>query len=200
MKGIIGKVIATLGWAGALAGVGGCFHYSDVVDPCYPERYWYASRQSVQAAFAPQVQNGHVLDQTVWNYHFEDGSDRLTPGGMEHLNYLARRRPVADPMIYLQTAHDLLYNPDKDDYATKRFELDQKRAASIKKYLTAYAAGGNAPPFEVQVHNAPDVGIGAIPAEASIRLMYTTPRATLPGTGGTSTSGGGGASSGGGGR
>ena len=42
---------------------------------------------------APQMINGHVLDQGVYDEHFEAGTDKLTPGGQEHLKYLARRRP-----------------------------------------------------------------------------------------------------------
>ena len=192
MKGIIGKVIAALGCSSTLAGLGGCYNYRDVVDPCYPERYWHESRQNVQAAITPQVRNGHVLDQTVWNYHFEDGTDRLTVGGLERLNYIARRRPSADPMIFLQTAHDIRFDmATPEELAPKRFALDQKRVAMIKRYLAAYTSGGNLPEFEVQVHNPPEVGIGGPAAEPSLRQMYSTPRATLPATGG-----GGGASGG----
>ncbi len=52
-----------------------------------------------------------MLDQTVWNYHFEPGTDKLTPGGLEHLAYLARRRPYPDPVVFLQTAQDVAYDP-----------------------------------------------------------------------------------------
>lgn len=199
MKGIIGKVIAALGWSGALAGLGGCYNYRDVVDPCYPERYWHESRQGVQAAITPQVRNGHVLDQTVWNYHFEEGKDQLTVGGMERLNYIARRRPTADPMVFLQTAHDVRFDHAKpEELAPKRFELDQKRAAMVKRYLTAYASGSNLPEFEVQVHNPPEVGIAGPASERSVLQMYSTPRATLPATGGGGgATGGAGAATGG---
>jgi uncharacterized membrane protein YgcG len=198
MKGFISKVVATLGFAGSLAVGGGCASYRDVVDPCYPERYEYQARQNNHADIAPQVRNGHVLDQTVWNYHFEDGTDRLTAGGQERLKYIGRRRPCPDPMVFLQTA-DVAYNPDKpEELPQKRAELDAKRAVAIKKFLMAQTAGGPPLAFEVLVHNPPEVGIAGAAVETSLRLMYSTPRATLPGTG-ASSSGGGGASSGGGG-
>ena len=202
MKGFVGKAVALLGWAGALAGVGGCYTYRDLVDPCYPERYEYMARQEVNGAFAPQVSNGHVLDQTIWNYHFEAGTDRLTPGGLEHLAYLARRRPAADPVIYLQTAHDIAYNPDKrGDLTARRDDLDAKRAIAIKNFLAEQTAGSRPMDFQVLRHNPPpDIGLAAVPVDNSIRLLYSSPRATLPGTAGVSTSGGGGASGGGGGR
>src|SRR5438132_1499098 len=33
------------------------------------------------------------LNQTIWNHHFEWGTDQLTPGGLDHLAHLTRRRP-----------------------------------------------------------------------------------------------------------
>src|SRR5205085_8762140 len=200
MNGFVGKAVVLLGWAGALAGMAGCHTYRDLVDPCYPERYEYQARAEVNGAFAPQVSNGHVLDQTIWNYHFEAGTDRLTPGGLEHLAYLARRRPAADPVIYLQTAHDVAYSPDKPGSLTaKRADLDAKRAVAIKSYLAEQTAGSRAIDFQVMVHNPPpDIGLAAVPVDNSLRLLYSSPRATLPGTAGVSTSGGGGAGGGGG--
>ena len=81
MKGLIRKTAKMACCAGLVGGLGGCYRYHDVVDPCYPVRYSYMARQEVCAGLAPQVNNGHVLDQTIWNYHFELGSDKLTPGG-----------------------------------------------------------------------------------------------------------------------
>src|SRR5579864_9099990 len=111
MKGFILKTLAVVSAGGGLAVSVGCNGYRDIVDPCYPQRYEFASRTEVATALAPQVFNGHVLDQTIWNYQFEPGTDKLTPGGMEHLAYLARRRPYPDAMIYLQTAQDIPYDP-----------------------------------------------------------------------------------------
>ena len=104
MKGLIRKGAAGLGCAAALAGTGGCYTYRDLVDPCYPARYEYMARREVNTALAPQVINGHVLDQTIWNHMFEPNTDKLTPGGVAHLAYLARRRPAPDPTVYVQTA------------------------------------------------------------------------------------------------
>ena len=97
------------------ARLGGCckelHHRLACYDTCWLERYSYQARQSEMQIFAAQVNNGHVLDQTVYAYHFEPGSDRLTKGGQEHLAYLARRRPQPDPKVYLQTAQDVAYDP-----------------------------------------------------------------------------------------
>jgi hypothetical protein len=191
MKGFIRKAVAALGCVVTLAGAG-CYHYRDIVDPCYPERYWWSSRTIVNGMFGAQVRNGHILDQTVWNYHFEAGSDKLTPGGMEHLNYLVRRRPCADPMVFLQTAHDLTYDPAKPaEYPVKRRELDEKRIVAVKNYLSAYASGGNAPPFQVLVHNPPDPGQAGPPVAGAVTQIYSTSKGILPGGAGTVTGGGG---------
>src|SRR5205823_1227484 len=114
----------------------------DLYDHCYPQRYWYSSSRAVNAAFAPQVQNGHVLDQTVWNHHFVPGTDRLTMGGIEHLAYLVRRRPRPDTMLYLETANDLVYDPAcPQTLAGSRQELDVRRCQAIQRFLVAHTAG-----------------------------------------------------------
>src|SRR4051812_16603710 len=51
-------------------------------DPHWPERYNYTARQEVLAPFAQQVTNGQVLNQTIWNWHFEAGSDKLNSAGL----------------------------------------------------------------------------------------------------------------------
>src|SRR5436309_14893308 len=40
-------------------------------DRCWPQRYNNLAHRAVNRAFTPQVQNGHVLDQTMWNHMFE---------------------------------------------------------------------------------------------------------------------------------
>ena len=48
------------------------------------------SRHELIGAIAPQVNNGVVLDQTVWNFNFDAGTDRLNAAGLEKLSYMAR--------------------------------------------------------------------------------------------------------------
>jgi hypothetical protein len=163
-----------------------------VVDPCWPQRYNLAARYETNAAFAPQVQNGQVLDQTVWNYHFELNSDKLTPSGLEKLAYLARRRPQPDPVVYLQTAQDVFYdaaNPDK--LAENRQDLDGRRVAAVQKFLNAQTAGRHVD-FQVLVHDPADVSISATYVNAAISAKDGRAR------GGLATGGGGGAGAGGG--
>jgi hypothetical protein len=172
-------------------GFNGC---CDLYDCCYPQRYWYTSRMAVNAAFAPQVQNGHVLDQTVWAHHFEPGTDRLTYGGLQHLAYLARRRPQPDCTVYLQTANDLPYDPAcPDHYAGARQELDQRRAAAVQKFLVANTAG-RPMEFNILIHDPSDPSVAAIPVGLAVTQMYARWRGGLTtGAGGAGAAGGGGA-------
>lgn len=207
MKGFIGKALAALGFAGMLLSLNGCCipRYRDVVDTCYPERYWAASRNSVNAAFAPQVRNGHVLDQTVWNYHFETDdegkpTDRLTLAGQDKLAYLARRRPHPDPVIFVQTAQDIGYDPKKpEEFVQDRRNLNQLRKIAVQKYLAAQTAGRHAQ-FNIMVHDPAEVGQAGLPVDNAIfsaggnrnaRGMYNSTRGTLPGTGLTTSISGG---------
>jgi hypothetical protein len=138
-----------------------CCSNRDLYDRCYPERYSNLAQREVNLAFTPQVQNGHVLDQTVWNHHFEKGTDKLTPGGLAQLQYLARRRPHADTTVYLATALDLDYDPCcPERYCGARQELDALRIASIQKYLVGLNCG-RALDFQVLVHDPADVTLTA---------------------------------------
>src|SRR5262252_5243754 len=106
MNGLIKRTLAAL-CLGSLGAVGGCCEdcrLCDCYDNCWLARYSFLASQSEMQAFSAQVNNGHVLEQTVFTYHFETGTDKLTKGGQEHLAYLARRRPMPDINIYLQTA------------------------------------------------------------------------------------------------
>lgn len=164
----------------------------DLYDRCWPDRYTNLARRSVNHSFAPQVLNGHVLDQTVWNAHFEAGTDRLTPGGLAHLQYIARRRPCADRTIYLATSLDLAYDPNcPDRYCGARQELDTLRVAAVQKYLTGLNCG-RAADFTVLVHDPADPGIHTGGPAVSVPLMYARYRGGLPVQAGGAGAGGGG--------
>jgi hypothetical protein len=131
--------------------------YRKWCDPCYPERYNHAARQAVVAPFAQQVHNGHVLDQTLWNYHFETGTDKLNAGGMEKLDSIARTRPTPDSKLYIQAARDFAPSPDKMAAAT-RDELNTRRAAAIQRHM---ATQPMPVPYEIFVHDPSVPGIRA---------------------------------------
>ncbi len=170
MNGLIKKIAVVLCGAGVSASVG-CLP-DRCVDPCYPMRYGFMARQSVNAAMAPQVQNGHVLDQTVWNYYFEPGTDKLTTGGLERLAYIARRRPCPDPVLYLQTAQDLVYDQLAPELlAQNRQILDGRRIAAVQAYLTAQTAGRPVP-FQVVLHDPAEPSLASSAANNIMSQNY----------------------------
>jgi hypothetical protein len=128
-------------------------------DPCWPDRYSNEARAATVANFQPQVENGEVLDQTLWNMHFEYATDKLNGSGMDKLDQIARRRPHPDPKLFLQTARDIPYD---GDYANKRQDLDTKRVAAVQKYLTATLTG-RPTAFDIQVHDPAYPGVEVSP-------------------------------------
>jgi hypothetical protein len=188
MKGFITRTL-TVTCGAALLATAGCYGtYDNLVDPCYPWRYAHEAREEVNELSGAQIHNGHILDQTVWNWMFEPGTDRLTPGGLDHLNYLVRRRPYPDCTIFLQTALDIDYSPAAPEkFVEWRCDLDAKRVAAVQKYLTAAAAGRHVD-WQVAVIDPGDPGISAIPANISIQKMYIGASGVLTG-GGTAAAG-----------
>jgi uncharacterized membrane protein YgcG len=198
MKGFIARALSAVVLAGGFAamgcqttresGVGGFY------DRCWPQRYNHAARESVVDGFAPQVQNGHVLDQTIWNYHFESGTDKLTPGGMAKLDSLSRRRPSPDANLFLATARDLAYDPaDSDKLGENRRDLDARRIAAIQKYLGAQMSG-RPMNFIVQIHDPYPVNQPGTIAANNVRAYQSGGSASLGG--GTTSGSAGGATSG----
>ena len=135
----------------------GCFGYRDVVDPYYPKRYNVDARNSVRTALAPQVSNGNVLDQTVWDFHFETGKPELNAMGKDHLKRLARRRPAAQEVIFLQVAQ----NPDEN---ANNKELNKVRSENIKAYMTKISEDKVHPEFQVVLHDPAEVSVSGIEA------------------------------------
>jgi hypothetical protein len=199
MKGIIARTIRSFclltGLLGPL-GLVGCTHYKDVVDTCYPERYNAMARKELTGAINPQIQNGHVLDQTVLDSHFKSGTAVLTPGGIEKLNYLARRRPCADTQLYLQTAlinqddeslqeKQLTWDPTKPEEMIKaRNKLNEERKEAVKNYLAA-ATNGRGLAFNIETLDVATPYQPGITANNMMRIKIMAPPAgALPNTGG----------------
>ena len=135
----------------------GCFGYRDVIDPYYPKRYNVDARNSVRTALAPQVSNGNVLDQTVWDFHFETGKPELNAMGKDHLKRLARRRPAAQEVIFLQVAQ----NPDEK---VNNKELNMARSENIKAFMTKISQDKVHPEFQVVLHDPAEVSGSGIEA------------------------------------
>ena len=189
MNGLIARTLAAACVAGAA--VGGCVPYRNLVDPCYPQRYNTTARREVMDAFAPQVQNGHVLDQTVFNYHFDKGTDKLNPMGLKKLHELTQRRPQPDANVFLATATDFDYNPENPEAMVDgRRDMDQKRVAAIQRYLTAQLAG-RPMQFEILVHDPYEPGANGAYAAGVMRTLNTPTSGSLGGAGTGGGSGGG---------
>ena len=147
---------------------------------------------------APQVKNGEILDQTVWNYHFMDDTAALHPMGAEHLKRLARKRPAPCSVIFLQTAqlNTSEGDPDLNDFIQKRKQLDLKRSEKIMEFMNTYMEGREHEPFQVVIHDPADVyGNGQV-AERVTNLRINTYSGGLTGASPTGTSAGGAAGSG----
>lgn len=179
MNGFISKAAAGLGLGSLLLALAGCHQgglkYDNLVDPCWPERYNAMARQAVREPFRTQATNGHILDQTVWNWMFEKDKDvktgelypteRLSAAGREHLTHIVRRRPHADPKVFLQTAQDLAFDPaHPDKMLEKRAEMDRKRQDAVHRFLSIQAAGRQMPvDFQIVVHDPHEVGFSGRP-------------------------------------
>lgn len=169
------------GGSDGAAGGGGV--YRSFVDPCWPERYTMTARSEVLAPFAQQVNNGHTLHQTIWNWYFEAGTDKLNTAGRAKLDSIAQTRPSPDTRLYLQAARDLAMTPENaDKVAAERESLTQKRAAAIQKYMGQQPAiGGNATAYEIFVHDTPTLGMPASFTATSVRQQQSGYRGNLPG-------------------
>jgi hypothetical protein len=167
--------------------------YRDRVDVCAKERYSYQARQSLNDCFAAQISNGQTLDQTIWNHHFETGTENLHASGMAKLELIIARRPEVDTRIFLQTAHDLPLIEEKiDDSVKGRRELDAKRAETLDKVLTSLTAGRGLH-FEVLVHDPIETPYAA---SAASRVI-TSHGSSVSGSLGSGGGGSGGANAGG---
>jgi uncharacterized membrane protein YgcG len=199
--------------SGAPLASAGCFEYQykDLVDPCYPDRYNYMSMMEVREALGAQQLHAHQLEQTVWGYFFEPGTDKLTSLGVYKLALIARQCPQPDTLLFLQTAQitpgetqprDLVYDPaNPDAMITARQDLDARRIAAVQKFMTAQTSGHYA--FQIAVVDpSTEVGRPALPIGLAIQQMFSAGRGVLGsgggvgGGGGTTVSGGGGATSG----
>lgn len=202
MKGFI-RLASAVAVAASGFGAIGCTgdageRYRNHADPSWPDRYSSVARAETLAPFQAQASNGAVLDQTVWNYHFEVGSDKLTAAGLEKLDYLVRRRPAPDSKVYVQASRDIGYDgaaPER--FADSRRDIDQRRASSVLKYLNAQTAG-RPMAFEAQIIDAADPGFGAQYPANSIRGLVSQYQSGITGAAGGGGGGGGGQQSGGG--
>lgn len=194
MKGFIHRAFAGLCLGASLSSLIGCASYRDWVDPCWPERYNHEARANVRATFAAQTANGHALDQTVWEYHFDSDdkgqpTDKLNSAGKAKLAQLLRRQPAPDPQFYVQTVQDNA--------------LDTSRIAAVQNFIASRPVGLRGVNYEVTVANfadpsVPSAAIGGSTRPPQVQGAYNklqiNYQGVLPGESGTGSSGSGGGS------
>jgi hypothetical protein len=176
MKRCFRAAAAALMMAGGLGSVG-CAHRGGSagdgargtwIDPSWPDRYNYAARQAVIAPFAQQVANGHFVNQVLWTWYFEPGTDKLNGAGMEKLDSIARTTPTPDTKLYVQAARDVAVTPENlDKVAAMRNDLTVKRAAAIQRYLATQPGAPVA--YDISVVDMPTPGMPAPFATSSFR-------------------------------
>lgn len=204
MKGFMAKSIWLGGMAAGLLAIAGCacgpcgvghnqcqYTYDDLVDPCYPQRYIYEARALTREPLETQAHNGLVLEHTLWNHHFEAGTDKLTPGGKMLIDRWMRRRPAANPDIFLQTAMDLPEPPakpngggtdavvheDKDEScAARRNKLNDARRKAVEKYLADCYPSAS---INVIVHNAAMPGMHSGEAGRALAVVQAAAGTTV---------------------
>lgn len=213
MKGFIKHAATGICFSAALIPFVGCYHYRELVDPCWPERYNGMARQSVRDISNAQADQGHILDQTVWNWHFKadektgGATDELNAAGIEHLKYISRRLPAPDTQLYLQNAQDIAYDgkADPQTFVKTRQQLNDRRIAAIQRVMATqtFSGAGN---FTVAVHDFAPPGINARPIignQKTTNIQGAVPKldnnfqGVLPTTGGASGGAAGGAGGGG---
>ncbi|MCI0682276.1 MAG: hypothetical protein L0Y71_09245 [Gemmataceae bacterium] len=131
MNGFIRRAALGTCLGASVVSLAGCVPaYRELVDPCWPERYNHLARQSVRDTFNAQAANGHVFDQTIWTEYFDlRNATELNDRGRERLRYIALRKPVPDPRVYVQKTGDAM--------------LDFGRKAAVEKQLGLLAQATN---------------------------------------------------------
>jgi hypothetical protein len=181
MNGFIRKAVAgSCLSAGLISFLAGCEHYRNLVDPCYPERYNSMARHSTAEMLNAQNDKGHILEQTVWNWHFDPdpktgaASDKLNGAGMAVLQRISRTLPCPDFQLFLQNAQDIPYvdgvAPEK--LVAARNSLNERRAAAIQKFMATQVVVHGGGSYQVAVHDfAPTSLPGTWPIAAEENIL-----------------------------
>lgn len=141
----------------------------------WPNYYTAQARHSVFRPLMDQAHNGLILDQTLWNYHWDlEAPEELHRMGMAQLDRLAKRHiyHCEGPLrLHLQVSHDVRYDPqDRRKVQEKRVELTRKRLEAVVAYMTTtYPSIA----FTISVHDPRTVGMSGqeahIPVERHVR-------------------------------
>lgn len=168
--------------------VGGCYHYRELVDPCWPERYNSMARHGVRDMVNAQADRGHMLQQTIWNWHFEREkndapSDRLNGAGIEVLRRITQTTPAPDFHVHLQNAQDIPYveGVAAEKLIVQRELLNKRRTDSILRFLSTQVTASGSGNYQVAVHDIAPPGIpGAWPVSVIAGVIETNYKAGTP--------------------
>src|SRR5262245_8450230 len=127
---LAGGVVGWQALAGTAAGQNPKFYK---LHNCYwPQPYIEATRMAVREPFVIQAQNGLMLEQTIWNYHFEYGTDRLHPSCVAFLDRMSRRPAEPVLQLFLQTARDIRFFAERPkDYKKDQADLNTRRIKAV---------------------------------------------------------------------
>jgi hypothetical protein len=144
----------------------------------WPQPYAGQAQGQVAAAVALQAHNGHVLEQTFWNYYFKEGSADLRPAGRALLDRLVRREGEPVLGLYLQTARDVELSADHPgQYGRDQAALNAKRLQVISAYLAATRPDVV---FTLNVHDAAPTRMAALEADGPVRELRVTAKGIIP--------------------
>jgi hypothetical protein len=185
---VIAGGLGSVGCAGR-AGSTGDGARGNCIDPSWPDRYNYAARQAVIAPFAQQVANGHFINQVMWNWYFDAGTDKLNGAGMEKLDSIARTTPNPDTKLFIQAARDIGVTADNAaKIGAMRDDITAKRAAAIHRYMATQP--GPTVIYDISVVDMPTAGIAAPFATGSYRGQLAGYRGAISGGGGVGSGSG----------
>src|SRR3990170_35153 len=97
------KVLSCAALTAALALAVGC---KLLPDNEWPEPYTSIAKEEVRAPIDIQVANARVVEQTLWDYHFEPNSERLNSTGRQRLRWIAPQAQDTYPVIYVAAIDD----------------------------------------------------------------------------------------------
>jgi hypothetical protein len=147
----------------------------------WPERNSYLARQSVIHPFETQMNNAAVLNGVLNNLDFDSGTDKLNGVGRDKLDRHARKMPIPDAKVYVQTAADVSYDPTAPEkVVAARSDLDQKRAQAVLSYLNT-RPNTRGVTFEVTTLDIDNPGVNAAGPASAVRGLARQYQSTITG-------------------
>jgi hypothetical protein len=109
------------------------FHYRFREAHRWPEPYNFMARASVREMLDAQVTKGWTRETTLYDHHFEPGSNRLSSAGRRRLQYITQQVRPERRFIYVQAGSDPADTQD--------------RLAEVRNEACAAIGAENCPPI-----------------------------------------------------